>query len=113
MIDYVINLENRKYNDKGRWDELRYFDAIKYAKYLKQPIKPEMFLSSEKENNNIHFTNAVKKYFDEGEKGSFSLIVNGYQIAYYKSKPNYWVGMDKTIKDLCGLGLELSHHLKL
>ena len=109
MTDYVIDLENREYRGRGRWDEERYFDAIAYARFLKQPLKIEMLVSENE--TNVIFQNVVKRPINE--HGSYAVDIDGKQVAYYKALPKYWVITYRTIEELTGLGLTLKGTLKL
>lgn len=43
---------------------------------------------------------------------SFSLRIDGNEVAYWKSKPKYWIGFKgKTIEDLIPLGIELKNKI--
>jgi hypothetical protein len=109
MTDYVINLKNRTYRGRGRWDEERYFDAISYAKFLKQPLEVKMFYSDDE--TDVIFKDVTKRPINEN--GSFAIDVNGFQIAYYKSLPKYWVIHYDTIEQMTGLEIEIKDILKL
>ena len=132
MTDYVIEQIHKRESIGQCW-----LSVTKYAQFLKQPIKLEMFLPCDKDGNILQeptdqyntpqyyeaemfeYQNAQEKVIFKNvnrrrlySEGTFALDVSGKQIAHYKSKPNYWVGMDKNIEDLCGMELELKEGWK-
>ena len=138
MVEYILNLKTslnkEKTLDVWTWKD----SVIEYAKFLKQPLRLEMFVPCDDEGKELKgkplspasdgewdrwekekdiYKKAVDKVvFKKVDKksinkhGSFSLEVNGLQVAYYKGSPQYWVGLDKTIEDLVGLGIELNKY---
>lgn len=51
MTDFVLEQSAMKFQDSGRWDEARWYNSLKYAKFLKQPITIGMFVPTDLEGN--------------------------------------------------------------
>lgn len=76
MTDFV--LENAK---QPYVEGTKYIDLVNYAKFLKQPLKLEMFVPCDEEGN------IISKFYSEKENTknlTFSQLSNQYQIAETK-----------------------------
>ena len=52
MTDFVLGQSKLKFTNSGRWDEARWYNSLKYANFLKQPLTLGMFVPCD-ENGNI------------------------------------------------------------
>ena len=44
MTDFVLEQNNIEFKNKGRWDEARWQNSLRYANFLKQPLTLSMFV---------------------------------------------------------------------
>ena len=128
MTDFVLEQSKLKFTNSGRWDEARWYNSLKYANFLKQPLTLGMFVScddgnvleiptKENSNNTIDHDTKLMDYNDSKSK----VLFNGFYVTYSSDNKIYlenekgqtvffWKKNQsaKTIQDLIPYNLDLS-----
>ena len=123
MTDFVIEYAP-KFNPFGTDEQILCLDYIRnYAKFLKQPLKLEMFVPCDEEGNVLEEPKIEEEYVDEHttqifaqyqydlDKAKEKVLFDGFKTYDYKLNVFFYLGRRKTLsydkkrKDFITIGL--------
>ena len=105
MTDFVLRIneiekEIDQFFDSWRMKQLRIIEN--YAKFLKQPLKLEMFVPCDEDGNVLEEPNGIDTaietgYFHDYNKARENVLFEGFKIYDYKLNIFFYLGRKKTL----------------